>query len=121
MKTIKERNWFQFIALIGILFLLSCSVSRIHYLGETYSEKSEVDSYYDEKDIKQEYKTIGLLVSNEIDDYNSRIVQEVQQEMIREAKTRGADAIVFAEFNLVEEEGTCDDVKITAKLIHYIE
>ncbi len=121
MKIVKKSNWYQFIALAGLFFFVSCYPSTIHYLGETFEKKSNVDTYYDEKDIRREYKTIGLLVSNEIDDYESRLVQQVQNEMIEEAKNRGADAIVFSDFRLVEEEGTCDDVKITAKLIHYLE
>jgi len=46
------------LVVLSFICLMSCAPT-IHYLGDTYSIKNDVDVFYDEKDVENQYKTIG--------------------------------------------------------------
>jgi hypothetical protein len=107
----------------SILFLMvfifsSCSVfQRVHYVGDTFSPREQVDTYYDKADIESDYKTMGHLISVEF--VSNKMLRDIQRDMIREAQKRGADAIVFAPFEISADQRNSDDLRLKAQLIRY--
>lgn len=63
-------------------------------MGDRFPVTQEIDIYYDEKDIEQEYRVIGL-ARNEGDDLEIDNLDAIRTEMIKKAKEVGADAILF--------------------------
>ncbi len=116
MKTAHRNLLNTFLAIMAIS-LSSCSIPRVHYVGDTFSPRDQIDTFYDKADIETEYKTIGHLVSIEF--RGSLMLQNIQDEMTQEAKQRGADAIVFDAFEISGDQGACDDLRLKAQLIRY--
>ena len=55
--------------LLSLLLIMSCS-PHIQYLGDKYAPTTEVEFYYDEKDIEKDHKVMGIIL-NEADEYNN--------------------------------------------------
>jgi len=91
MKTV------QMVQALGLLALTAAtSCATPSYFGKNYSPTSNVDIYYDTKDIKKEYEVMG---STELaQGFSSTDV--MQQKVIELGKARGADGVVM---KLVEE------------------
>lgn len=104
--------------LILIFFLIVSCTPTIYYLGDSYPETDEIDVFYDEKDIKREYSTIGQMTHDKIINYSP---DEIKKEMILSAKKKGADGIIFSDM-VTERENEIegDRISIKAKLIKYI-
>lgn len=100
--------------LLVATLLISCS-PNINYLGETYPETTHVDTYYDEGDIKKEFKVIGQLTGDNINSAGLGL-DKIKDEMIIEAKLRGADGIWF-----LFSDSFDNDHVVKAKLLKYQE
>jgi len=101
---------------IGLLFfiLLLCSCSpRMHYLGDSYAPTQNVDVFYDELDIKKEYRVIGQLSA---DNQNNPTINldKIRDDMIKTAGEKGADGILFLFHDAYNENKT-----VQSKLIRY--
>ena len=110
---------------ISFLFVVSCS-PKINYLGDTYSPTHQVDMYFDENDIKVEYKVIGMM-KNEANELEIDDVEDVKKAMLKKAREVGADAILFIGFyservNPAHHDEIFDNVKkiYEAKLLKYM-
>ena len=95
------------------LLVVSCA-PRIHYLGESLPPKQNVDVYYDSGDISKAYKVIGQLTGENSAGYVS--LDDIRDEMIKSARLRGADAILFLAHNSFEK-----DHVVHSKLLTYQE
>ncbi len=101
----------NFLLLLSFLFIIACA-PRIHYLGDTYTPKDDIEVYYDQGDIEREYKVIGQLSS---DNRESGVnLEKMRIKMIESAKEKGSDAILF-----LFHESVGDDHIIQAKLLLY--
>ena len=110
-----RRSLYKFILAAGFV-LVACGPT-IHYLGDAYPTTTIVDVFYDEKDVKKEYTTIGQLTHDKILNYSS---ETIKQEMIAKAKEKGADGIIFSDFVTVREnEIDGDRLSVKARLIRY--
>jgi len=120
MKITNSQSLKSNVLLIILLVTLATACSpTIYYLGDQYQPTTQIDVFYDGKDVKKEYKTIGQLTHDKIVAYSS---VEIKTQMIEEGKRRGADAIIFTDTEVVrenEEEG--DRLSIKAKLIKYLD
>lgn len=96
---------------------LSSCAPTIHYLGEAYEPSTEVEVYYDEKDVKKEYKVIGKMTNDKMVDYN---VEVVKAKMIEKAKQAGGDGIIFTDIGVERSETDGDRLAVKATLIRYI-
>jgi len=106
----------KIVGLLGMILFFSCSPT-IHYLGESYPETIQLDVYYDEADVEQEYTTIGKMTH---DNYLDFEVNNIKNSMIRKAKEKGGDGIIFLELTKTGEEDIFDDrILMTAKIIKY--
>jgi hypothetical protein len=83
---------FYFFA-IGLLF--SCSNS-ISYFGRSYSPTETVDIYFREGDVKEQNEVMGKIT---VEVSAKKSSDKVQNQMMKQAKAKGADAIVFDEIS----------------------
>ena len=111
---------------VFLLFLALCSIScgpTVYYLGDSYTPTTEVAIFYDEKDVERAYTTMGRMTHDQFINYSPEIIRE---EMVKEARLRGADAIIFTALNMNREYDLADKeredrVQVEAKLIRYKE
>jgi uncharacterized protein YbjQ (UPF0145 family) len=99
------------------LLLVSCSGPAIHYLGDSYQPTASVEIYYDAKEVQKEYKVIGRMTNDKFMEYDPEIIKE---EMLKKAKSVGADAIIFYDLSAAETEKVGDIVTVKAQLIKYL-
>ena len=111
------------ILMFSVLLVMSCS-PVINYLGDSYTPSQNIDVFYDEHDIKQEYKVMGMM-SNEAGDLEIDDAENVKNAMIKKARSVGADAILFINFysdRSRNNEGIFDDIRqiYEARVIKYL-
>lgn len=88
------------VAFVLVLLLSSCT-TQLKYLGDTHEPNpNPVDVYYDVGDIKSDYKVIGKLSGQS---QGLRSLDDVKNDMIKDAQKRGADGILFSHFDSFEE------------------
>lgn len=95
-----------------ILSAVACS-PNIHYLGDVFAPTTEVDVFYDEGDIKNDYRVIGQL-SGDNQGFSGNGLDEIKAAMIEEAKKRGANGILF-----LFSDSFDDSHVVKAKLLRY--
>lgn len=76
-----------------------------------------MEVYYDEKDVKREYKVIGKMTNDKMLDYD---VEAVKAKMIEKAKQAGGDGIIFTDIGVERSEADGDRLALKATLIKYI-
>jgi hypothetical protein len=96
----------------ALFTIVSCS-PLIYYVGDNYSQTSDVQVFYSAKEIKREYKVIGHM-TKEIS-YKS---ESDKKAMIKEAKKHGADGIIFSDINLNPDRKS-DQATVKAELIKF--
>ena len=85
-----------YIALLPVLFLLSCIGPRVSYIGNSFTPTKKVDVYVDEKAIPGNYTVVGKGILEP--DWRGKINQEkLFNKTIEKAKQHGADAIFYKE------------------------
>ncbi|MBB6498832.1 hypothetical protein [Pedobacter cryoconitis] len=87
MKAFKIRS---LIVIIVAVLLSSCASLATSYIGETLPATSKLDVFYAAKDIKQDYKVIGHLITS----VNTN-VEAAKRTTVKKAKEIGADGIIF--------------------------
>ena len=104
------------------IFIVLCVVLHscgptIHYLGDNYEPNSEIEVFYDEKDVKKEYRAIGKMTNDKMVDYD---VDLVKAKMIEKAKEVGGDGIIFTDIGVSKSETDDDRISVKATLIKYL-
>ena len=108
----------KFLLYAAPLALLMNCTPRISYLGESYppSQQQPIEVFYDEEQITQPYQVIGSLVN---EGSGAFVTQEkVQQAIVDEAASVGADAVVFHDVD-VEMTDDGQSTILKAKAIRY--
>jgi len=77
-----------------LIFALSCS-PRLHYLGDIHPATTHVDTYYSQGDIDVDYRVIGQLTGSSEEELYFGGLDGIKDAMIEEAKSRGANGILF--------------------------
>ena len=109
----------KLILLFTLLISFSACGPTIHYLGDTYTSKENLDVFYDINDVTNNYVVIGQMTHDKFIDYDLDIIKK---EMVSKAKMNGADAIVFQDFSVEREnEVDGDRFSVIAKAIRYTE
>lgn len=80
---------------IALLLIASACSPKINFIGNQFAPTQQVDMYFDEKDIDQEYKVMGFLQNEGREFANNS--DKIKEAIIAEAKRRGADAILFSD------------------------
>lgn len=78
-----------------LCFTMGCA-PRIDYIGRTLPPTQQVELYFDLADLRRPYEIIGK-ASGQAGDLTR--FSEIQERIIREAKKRGADAVVLTGWN----------------------
>jgi hypothetical protein len=77
--------------------LTSCAVVRLHHVGRMYPPVQTIDVVYAEKDVKSpKYEFMGEIL---LETTESVITPEMEQQMIFEAKLRGANAVIIGDMD----------------------
>ena len=99
-----------------LLIFASCGPT-IHYLGDTYNSKGQVDVFYDFNDVESNFVVIGQMTHDKFIQYD---LEMIKNEMVKKAGMNGADAIVFQDFSVQREnESDGDRFSVIAKAIRY--
>jgi len=101
------------LTILSLLFIMVSCSPNINYLGDTFKPTDQIDIYYDEGDIKREFRVMGQLSGDNVNT-TVRNLEDVQNSMIEEAKLRGAHGIWF-----LYSESFDQDHIIKSKLIRY--
>lgn len=107
-----KHNYFTKLFQITLVIIISWSCATVDYVGESYPQTTNIDIYYSNKDITNNFKIIGYVVGYR-EDYNTII-----SKIIEKAKMNGADAIVITGID-VEIEKNNETNKVTAELLKY--
>ncbi len=102
----------NFTLLFFVILFSACS-PRMHYLGDVFAPTLDVDVFYDEMDIKRDFRVMGQLSS---DNQNNPTINldKIKEEMIKTAGQKGADGIVFLFHESYDNNNT-----VQSKLIKY--
>ena len=102
------------------LFLTMLGCAEVRYVGQTHPATTEVEIFFDEKNIEREYTTIGQAIGTGGLGANT---EKIQKKLIEEAKKRGADAILITSVGKdsisLGESGSADETQINASFIKY--
>jgi len=105
------------ISLFLFSFLISCA--HVNYIGKTYKKTQNIDIYFSSSDTNQEYEVIGHAISA------GQIfvsVDDLQEKLVKEAKTNGADAIIITDIDRDSEfdgRGYDAEKQVKATFIKY--
>jgi len=80
------------IVVSALLLLVCVACTKIDYIGEEYPPTSDVDMYFDETDVGNDYRIMGRLVAT-ADDFVS--ADKMQKKIMEEARKKGADGVVI--------------------------
>ncbi len=86
-----SRREFKLGGVFMLVTLLAFGCATVNYVGESFDPTTNVDVYYSEDEIKNEYTIIGHAIGSTSFVSNDKIVAK----LIEEAKSKGADAILI--------------------------
>ncbi len=101
------------LVLLSIAILISACSPTMNYLGDTFPPTNDIDIFYDQGDIKKDYRVIGQLSGDNINNAINSL-EKVKSGMIEEAKMRGANGILFLFSDSYDNEHI-----IKSKLLRY--
>lgn len=77
------------------LALVAAGCVSVDYVGKSYPPTAHVDVYLSPRDVKQKYTTIGQARAQVDDIPFTNASQQLQEKLIAEAKSRGADGVIL--------------------------
>ena len=104
------------VQLLALMILLASCTPTVHYFGDAYNPTANLDVFFDEKDVSKPYKVMGHMTHDTFINYDPDILRT---EMEREARTRGADAIIYTGLGNDLDTESSDKFRVSAKLIRY--
>lgn len=99
----KNKGWHPVQRALLIILLILCAVvisfTTIDYVGKTYAKTDHVEIFFSTDEIKREYEVIGQIKAEA-----SEVVkfEVMEQQLVKNAMVRGADAILIGELKTVE-------------------
>ena len=78
---------------ISCLLFAGCGPT-VQYIGRSYSPTTNVDIFFDAKDVKREYEVMGKIDGRA---YPLTDFQKIQDKIVEEGKKRGADGIIISD------------------------
>lgn len=98
---------------ISVLFLASCG--GVSYLGNSFNKTTHVDVYVDQGAIKKSFTIIGKGYEKYVP-YGRHNIEKLQAKAVQKAKQKGADAILFQDYYLVQPGTTINTTTRTDTL-----
>ena len=85
------RKIFQLssVFILATLFVVGCAT--VNYVGESFAPTTTVDLYFSKESVEKEYTVIGHAIGSS----SFRSNDTIQKELIKEAKRKGADAVLI--------------------------
>jgi hypothetical protein len=80
---------------LALLVLLASGCVSVDYVGKSFPPTSHVDVYYSAADVKRPYTTMGEVRAQVEAIPFTNSSQQLQEKLIAEARSRGADGIVL--------------------------
>ena len=98
-------------------FFYQCSPT-LNYLGNNYTPTTDVSVYFDENEIQEKYKIMGLLTFNAEPIYDNNDSNEITTLIVNKGKEVGADAVLITKFysNILQDESKRMVIRETEKL-----
>ncbi|APZ47548.1 hypothetical protein BW723_15195 [Polaribacter reichenbachii] len=93
----KQKKQLIFLILTALL-LIQCSPT-LNYLGNNYAPTTDVSVYFDENEIQEKYKVMGLLTFNAEPIYDNDDRNEITTLIVNKGKEVGADAVLVTKFS----------------------
>jgi hypothetical protein len=88
---------------------ISCTSTRLNYLGSSYSPTQKVDVFVDASAIQRPFTVIGKS-SVEIIRLSANNFERLQKMALQKAKEKGANAILFQDLYVTENGGSIQTV-----------
>ena len=115
------RNDFKLRSVFIILILLTVigCTANVNYVGKKFEPTTSVDVYYSEDEIEKEYTVMGHAIGS---GGNFISNDKIQEKLISEAKSKGADAILITglgKSNIPMGEGSESEKQINASFLKY--
>jgi hypothetical protein len=79
------------LALVALLLLIA-GCTKIDYIGEEYAPTTQVDMYFSEADVTQDFHVMGHLVATAGDIVSA---EKMQKKIMEKAREKGADAVII--------------------------
>ncbi|MDP8263233.1 MAG: hypothetical protein P9M13_08020 [Candidatus Ancaeobacter aquaticus] len=87
------------VAFLSVVFMAGCAT--VEYVGQTYPRTQYVDYYFNQEDIPRDYIVMGKAIA-------SGSGSAIQDNLLAEAKMRGADAILIQQFGKIARGESTD-------------
>lgn len=104
------------------LFIVFASCAEVNYIGESYQPTTEIEIFFDEKNIEYEYTIIGHAIGTGAWGVSN---EKIQDKLIQTARRKGAHAIIITGVGKdtisTGEHTTTDETQINAVFIRYDE
>ncbi len=105
--------------MVLVLFVGACSERGVDYVGTSYSPTTDVDLYFSEFDVEEDYVVMGRAVARA----GTRVsTKRLQEKLLQEAREKGADGVIIHEFDRVPvgeitNENTSGNTTITTTTV----
>ena len=83
--------------LVLVLFVGACA-ERVDYVGTSYEPTADVDLYFSEADVEEDYVVMGRAIAHAGTNVST---EELQEELLEETREKGADGVIIYEFDRV--------------------
>ena len=113
------RSNFKLSSVFILVTLLAVGCASVNYVGKSFDPTTSVDVYFSKEEIKKEYTVIGHAISSSTWVSNEKL----QENLIEEAKRKGADAILITGLGKSHvpfgESGSAEENQINASFLKY--
>ena len=90
-----SRRKFELGSVFILVTFLLFGCAGVNYIGRSFDPTTNIDMYFSEDEIMQEYTVIGHAIGYSYSTRDSKDSDRIQAKLIETAKLKGADAIMI--------------------------
>ena len=87
------------VSLLALLVLFVAACAKIDYIGQSYPPTTQVDLYFSEQDIREDYQVMGHVIAQA---HQGISIENLQKKLEAKAREEGADGIVIHGFDRIQ-------------------
>ena len=87
------------VSLLALLVLFIAACAKIDYIGQSYPPTTQVDLYFSEQDIREDYQVMGHVIAQA---HEGISIENLQKKLEAKAREEGADGIVIHGFDRIQ-------------------
>ena len=87
------------VSLLALFVLFVAACAKIDYIGQSYSPTTDVDLYFSEEDIREDYQVMGHVIAQANEGIS---IESLQKQLEAKAREKGADGIVIHGFDRIQ-------------------